>query len=70
MGFLVGGVDRHDVRPAPRSPQQLQVQLGEVPPGVLRPRLVEVVRQQLAAVQRECGGEGVVLFRGQRGRGA
>ena len=53
VGGLVGRFSDEDLVPVLRLVQQLGVQAAQVQPGLLGPRFVEVLRQQLASVQRE-----------------
>ena len=59
MGLLVGRVLAEHVLPALRESQQIQVQDPHAITGVLGPRLVDVLRQQRAAVHSQRGGRSV-----------
>ena len=50
MGDLVERIDRDRLLPPPEQVEQLHVPEAEPLPGLLGPRLVHVVRQQVAAI--------------------
>ena len=56
---LIGGLQLDEGLPALQQPQQVEVSQAQTLPTGFAPRLVEVVRQQIAGVQ---------LDRGERGR--
>ena len=59
VGVLVRRVDGEQVLPPPGHPEQLDMRHPQTLPGRIRPRLVDISGQEVAAVQID-GGRGVV----------